>query len=90
MCPICQKIPLRPSFRTPADYLACLEQLRELVGSGAFALEEASCPLDEVRDGQGRWADDIICHVVRCRGCGQCFSCVCNTYRGGGGFRKGR
>ena len=29
-------------------------------------------------------------HMVRCKHCGQVFTCVVNTYRGSGSFKKGK
>ncbi len=90
MCEVCKKVVLREAFRSPKDYLNCLAYLRELVDSGEFTLEPGPYGLDEVKDEEGRWRDDIISHVIRCNACGQAFSCGCDTYHGRGGFRKGR
>ncbi len=37
----------------------------------------------------GYQVDDIIYHVIKCPKCMQKFTCVVNTYRGGGSFKKG-
>ena len=50
--------------------------------------EESTCPLNQVKTEDG-WADEIMVHMVRCKHCGQVFTCVVNTYRGSGSFRKG-
>ncbi|MCL1874807.1 MAG: hypothetical protein FWF87_00945 [Synergistaceae bacterium] len=61
--------------------------MQQLVASGDFELAPGSRPIDRIRDENGCWIDDIICHRIRCKKCGQQFSCVVNTYRGGGSFR---
>ena len=90
MCETCQDIILQKKFYSPRDYLNCLRYLGKLVDSGAFILESATCELDKVKEKNGCWADDIIAHVIRCKACGQAFTCSCDTYHGNGGFRKGR
>lgn len=90
MCKICENVILRKNFYSPRDYLNCLDYLWELIDSGAFELESATCDLDKVKGPDGKWVDDIIGHVIRCKGCGQAFTCSCCTYRGGGSFYKGR
>lgn len=88
-CDNCSDIGLVKLFRSPSEYLKCIGYIKELIADGGFELIEGSCALDEVKDKNGCWADDIIYHVVKCRKCGQVYSCRCNTYRGGGGFGKG-
>ena len=51
--------------------------------------EESTCPLNQVKTEDG-WADEIMVHMVRCKHCGQVFTCVVNTYRGSGSFKKGK
>ena len=51
--------------------------------------EESTCPLDKVKTEDG-WADEIMVHTLRCGHCGQIFTCVVNTWRGSGHFKKGR
>lgn len=89
-CESCNDIRLVRLFRSPYEYLQCIGYIKELIAGGGFELAEGNCSLDEVKDNNGCWADDIIYHVIRCKECGQVFSCCCNTYRGGGGFKKGR
>lgn len=89
MCENCENIRLIKLFRSPYEYLQCVEYIKDLLSDG-FELVEGNCPLDEVRDENGHWADDIIYHVIKCEKCGQVFSCCVNTYRGGGAFQKGR
>ena len=90
MCGACGDIILRKEFYSPRDYLNCLNYIRELVDSGGFVLEPGACDLDKINDENGCWVDDIIAHVIHCKACGQAFTCFCDTYHGGGGFRKGR
>ena len=47
------------------------------------------CPEDKVKTEDG-WADEIMAHIIRCGHCGQIFTCVVNTWRGSGHFKKGR
>ncbi len=42
--------------------------------------EESTCPLEEVKTEDG-WADEIMAHMIRCKHCGQIFTCVVNTWR---------
>ena len=51
--------------------------------------EESTCPLEEVKTEDG-WADEIMAHMIRCKHCGQIFTCVVNTWRGSGHFKKGK
>ena len=90
MCERCSEIRLVSLFRSPREYLQTVEYIKQLIASGDFSLVSGNCPLDEVKDKDGQWADDIIYHLIRCETCGQEFSCCVNTYRGGGGFAKGK
>ena len=51
--------------------------------------EESTCPLEKVKTEDG-WADEIMAHMIRCKHCGQIFTCVVNTWRGSGHFKKGK
>lgn len=88
-CESCENIGLIKLFDSPYEYLKCIEYIKGLIADGGFELVEGNCSLNEVKK-DGQWADDIIYHVIRCKKCGREFSCCCNTYRGGGGFMKGR
>ena len=65
--------------------------IQQLVGQGEFELiaEESTCPLEKVKTEDG-WADEIMAHMIRCKHCGQIFTCVVNTWRGSGHFKKGK
>lgn len=88
MCPICDNIKLQSDFYTPNDYLKCLVYIQQLVDTGDFEFVEKSCDTDKVKNGNGCWISDVICHIIKCKNCGQHYSCVAITYRGGGSFRK--
>ena len=71
--------------------LACIAYIQQLVSEGEFELmqEESTCPLEKVKTEDG-WADEIMAHMIRCKHCGQIFTCVVNTWRGSGHFKKGK
>ena len=91
MCDYCHNIQEWKKFNAPKDYLACIEYIQQLVTNGGFELleEESTCPLNQEETEDG-WADEIMVHMVRCKHCGQVFTCVVNTYRGSGSFKKGK
>ena len=89
ICDYCHNIQEWKKFNAPKDYLACIEYIQQLVTNGGFELleEESTCPLNQVETEDG-WADEIMVHMVRCKHCGQVFTCVVNTYRGSGSFKR--
>lgn len=89
-CECCGNIKLIKLFASPYEYLQCVEYIKTLISDGGFELIDGNCPLDGVMNENNCWADDIIYHVIKCKKCGQEFSCCCNTYRGGGSFKRGR
>ena len=91
MCEYCRNIQIWRKFDAPKDYLACIAYIRKLVEQGELELmpEESTCPLEQVKIGDS-WADEIMVHTLRCGHCGQIFTCVVNTWRGSGHFKKGR
>ena len=91
MCEHYRNIQTWRKFDAPKDYLACIAYIQQLVGQGQFELmaEESTCPLEEVKTEDG-WADEIMAHMIRCKHCGQIFTCVVNTWRGSGHFKKGK
>ena len=91
MCDCCRDILTWRKFDTPRDYLACIEYISQLVADGGFEFlaDESTCPLNQVKTDDG-WADEIMVHTIQCRRCGQIFTCVVNTYRGSGSFKKGK
>ena len=80
MCDYCHNIQEWKKFNAPKDYLACIEYIQQLVTNGGFELleEESTCPLNQVETEDG-WADEIMVHMVRCKHCGQVFTCVVNV-----------
>ena len=91
MCEHCRNIQTWRKFDAPKDYLACIAYIQQLVGHGQFELmaEESTCSLKKVKTEDG-WANEIMAHTVRCKHCGQIFTCVVNTWRGSGHFKKGK
>ena len=83
MCEHCRNIQTWRKFDAPKDYLACIAYEFELMA------EESTCALEKVKTEDG-WADEIMAHTTRCKHCGQIFTCVVNTWRGSGHFKKGK
>ncbi len=90
MCEICGKVKTTDYFYTPKAYLECLKYIQALVDSGDFSFEAKDCDTDKVMNENGRWIDDVISHTIKCKNCGQNFTCDCDTYHGNGSFRKDR
>jgi len=90
MCEICVNVKLYEHFYSPKIYLECNNYMKQLVDSGDFEqiADTWLIPLDKIKDENGCWVGDIICHEIRCKKCGQYFSCGVNTYRGGGSFER--
>ena len=89
MCPHCENINLVEQFHSPKEYEITIEYIQMLINIQGFLLLEGNCPLGE-HNRNGYWVDDIIYHIIECSECRQAFSCVVNTYRGDGGFTKGK
>ena len=77
MCDCCRNNLIWKKFDTPRDYLACIEYISQLVADGGFEFltDESTCPLNQVKTDDG-WADEIMVHTIRCRRCGQIFTCM--------------
>ena len=88
MCEICEKVKTIDFFPTPKVYLDCIKYIQSLVDGGSFQFESKEYDTNKVINENGYWVDDIICHIIKCKNCGQCFSCDVVTYRGCGSFRK--
>lgn len=86
MCDNCKNIVLRDSFYSPRDYLNCLDYIQFIVAQGKYEIISHTCALDKVKSANGQWISDTITHVIRCKICGQEFTCFCDTYHGSGGF----
>ena len=88
MCKHCEDIILRKHFYSQQDFLNCLDYIKELLEIGNFELIKSTCDLGSIRNENGQWASDDFRWTIRCKECGQNFTCYANTYRGGGGFVK--
>ena len=86
MCNTCKELIPAECFYSPRDYMNYLEDIGDLVASGQYELEEATCPIEAVLDQNGRWASDVICHIIRCKQCGTRFQCFVNTSDRSGSF----
>ncbi len=64
MCEICEKVKTVDFFPTPKAYLDCLKYIQSLVDSGSFQFGSKDCDTDKVKDENGCWIDDVICHVI--------------------------
>lgn len=89
MCPYCENIPLVDKITSPKHYQEIIASITKLVQEKQFILVDGTCPLAH-HQVKHKWVDDIIYHVIQCPKCQQAFTCVVNTYRGGGQFKKGR
>ena len=91
MCEHCRNIQTWRKFDAPKDYLACIALHSAAGVGGEFELiqEESTRPLEKVKTEDG-WADEIMSHMIRCKHCGQVFTCVVNTWRGSGHFKKAK
>lgn len=47
------------------EYTQTVEYIKALIASGDFTLVSGNCPLDEVKDADGHWADDISFNSLR-------------------------
>lgn len=87
MCDLCNNIILQKKFYSPRDYRNCLTYIQSLIESGNYEIVEQTCDFDNVKDSDGNWIGDIISHIIRCKNCGQKFTCFCDTFHGTGTFR---
>ncbi len=90
MCDYCSQIKLVKEFHTPKEYEKTIQSISELIQNDGFTLIDGNCKPGKHKDEEGHWIDDIIFHVLKCPRYGQVYTCIVNTYRGGGSFRKGR
>lgn len=87
VCEVCSNIQLKEAFMSPKEYLECLKYIQQLVDSDNFEFVSKDCDTDKVED-DNRWFNDSIEHVIKCKSCGQYFTCCCDTYHGNGNFKK--
>lgn len=88
-CDYCSDVKTVENFLLPREYEQCIEYIiKDLIEEKGFFVIEGNCPIGEhMKD--GFWAKDIIYHTIKCPECGQVFTCIVNTYRGGGSFESG-
>ena len=91
MCEHCRNIQTWRKFDAPKGLsgLYCLHSAVGVGGEFELMQEESTCPLEKVKTEDG-WADEIMAHMIRCKHCGQIFTCVVNTWRGSGHFKKAK
>ena len=90
VCEICEKVKTVNHFCTSKAYLDCLRYMQGLVDSGDFEFESKNCDTDKVKDENGHWINDVMFHVIKCKNCGQHFTCFADTYHGNGYFKIGK
>ena len=73
MCDYCLDIKKIEYFSSPKLYEETIEYIKELVENKGFIVIEGNCKLGE--------------HMIKCPKCGKKFTCIVNTYRGGGSFK---
>ncbi len=88
MCDNCKDIVVRDHFYSARDYLDCLNYIHSLVKQEKYEIINQTCSLDKVTSANGSWINDIITHEIKCKACGQVFTCFCDTYHGSGGFHQ--
>ena len=89
MCDYCSRIRVKECFYTPREYEKTIEYVKELIEIHNFILVDGNCKIGCHENKSEKWIDDIIYHTIKCPKCEQTFSCIVNTYRGGGSFKKG-
>lgn len=91
VCEICEKVKTVDHFYpAPKAYFDCLRYIQALVDSGDFEFEFKDCDTDKVKDENEHWINDVMRHVIKCKNCGQYFTCFADTYHGDGYFRIGK
>lgn len=90
MCDNCQDIILLDHFYSPRDYLNYLNYIQSIVAQEKYEIINQTCPLNKVKRDNGSWTSDIITHDIKCKTCGQVFSCSSDTYHGFGSFHQSK
>ena len=89
MCDYCDGLNLTKSILTPREYEKIVKYIKELIEKDGFIFVNGNCEIGEHKKEDGCWIDDIVYHTIKCPKCGQVFTCIINSYRGGGSFEKG-
>lgn len=89
ICENCGEIRLVELFQSPYEYLQCIEYIKALVEDGGFELVEGNCALDEVKDENGQWADDIVYHLIKCKKWVKSIPAVATLIAAAGAFWRG-
>ena len=85
MCPQCEKIKCRDSFKDSLEYAQTIRLLKDMEDAGEIEVTYATCPFDDVF-GQGKNAGRFYAkrmfHQVRCTACGEIYGLICNVELG--------
>lgn len=87
-CLVCSQLEAL-KIRTPDDLIACIDMIKDLIANGEFERISSNFELEHPKTPEGWWQDDLMYYSIRCRVCGQAYSCVCDTFHGSGRFGKG-
>lgn len=84
MCEQCDEFDHKISIRTPREYFAVLDDVREMIAERRLLLVGGNARLDDL--GPGRpWPVDVVEHTFLCPACGKRFRLSVDTYHGSGG-----
>ena len=83
-CPRCEEFRKGLSIDKPRDYLEFARRLLALVDEGVLALNQSTCPLQELFNSQ--WPADLVEHNFECKLCGRTFQLFADTYHGHAGW----
>ena len=75
-------------IKVPSDLLACIGMIKCLIENGGFEKVSSNFELENPKTPDGYWKDDLMYYAIRCKECGQLYSCICDTYHGSGKFGK--
>lgn len=89
MCQNCSHLKLI-KIKVPSDLTYCIEFMKKLENDDGFEKVASNFELEQPKTQDGFWQNDVMYYSIRCKECGQIYSCVCDTYHGNGEFSKGR
>lgn len=75
-------------IKTPTELFDCIEMIKELIRQEGFETVSSNFELEYPKTIDGYWKEDVMYYSIRCKGCKQVYSCVCDTYHGNGSFEK--